>query len=43
VHEHELRRELGDLFRFDSIQTFRFEDVSGGQGPLAWSCLLTRI
>ncbi|HUY87837.1 MAG TPA: methyltransferase domain-containing protein [Pirellulales bacterium] len=42
VHEHEIRAELGGLFSVDSIRPFRFEDPGGAEGPLGWSCLLTR-
>lgn len=42
VHEHELRAELGDLFRVDSLVEFRFEDPGGSPGPLGWCCLGTR-
>lgn len=42
VHEQEIRDELGGLFNVDSIRSFRFEDPGGAEGPLGWSCLLTR-
>ncbi|HVX64461.1 MAG TPA: class I SAM-dependent methyltransferase [Pirellulales bacterium] len=42
VHEHEIRTELGALFSVDWIRQFRFEDPGGVEGPLGWSCLLTR-
>lgn len=42
LHEDEIRAELGDLFSVDFIREFHFEDPGGLQGPLGWSCLLTR-
>lgn len=42
VHEQEIRDELGGLFNVKSIREFRFEDPGGAEGPLGWSCLLTR-
>jgi cyclopropane fatty-acyl-phospholipid synthase-like methyltransferase len=42
VHEHEIRSELGPLFDVDFIREMRFEDKGGVDGPLGWSCLLTR-
>ncbi len=42
VHEQEIRDELGGLFNVQSIRAFRFEDPGGAEGPLGWSCLLTR-
>jgi SAM-dependent methyltransferase len=42
VHEGEIRSELGGLFDVDWIRPFRFEDAGGVEGPLGWSCLLTR-
>jgi SAM-dependent methyltransferase len=42
VHEHEIRTELGALFSVDWVRQFRFEDPGGVEGPLGWSCLLTR-
>ena len=42
LHEHEIREELGGLFAVDFIREFHFEDPGGAQGPLGWSCLLTR-
>ncbi len=42
VHEHEIRSELGALFDVNWIRPFRFEDPGGVDGPLGWSCLLTR-
>lgn len=42
VHAHEIREELGELFTLDAIREFRFQDPGGVEGPLGWSCLLTR-
>lgn len=42
VHEHEIRCELGGLFEFDFIREMHFEDAGGIEGPLGWSCLMTR-
>jgi len=42
VHERQIRDELGALFSVDWIRPFRFEDPGGVEGPLGWSCLLTR-
>lgn len=42
VHEHEIRDELDELFDIQSIRAFHFEDAGGKQGPLGWSCLMTR-
>ena len=42
VHEHEIRADLGELFDFEMIREFHFEDAGGTQGPLGWSCLLVR-
>jgi methyl halide transferase len=42
IHEHEIRSELGELFDVEWIRPFRFEDPGGVEGPLGWSCLLTR-
>jgi hypothetical protein len=43
VHEDEIRAELGPLFKIDQIRAFRFEDTGGVEGPLGWSCLMTRL
>ena len=40
--EAELRDELGGLFTIDSLREFYFEDPGGVQGPLGWSCWMTR-
>ncbi len=42
LHEHEIREDLEDLFEFEWIREFRFQDAGGVEGPLGWSCLLTR-
>lgn len=42
LHEHEIRAELGELFDVNGIREFRFQDAGGVDGPLGWSCLLTR-
>lgn len=41
--EAELREELSGLFSVDSLREFYFEDPGGVQGPLGWSCWMTRI
>ncbi len=40
--EQQIRDELGDLFQVEFIREFRFEDAGGLEGPLGWSCLMTR-
>lgn len=40
--EAELREELTGLFSIDSLREFHFEDHGGVQGPLGWSCWMTR-
>jgi methyl halide transferase len=42
LHEHEIRADLEDLFEFEFLREIRFEDAGGLEGPLGWSCLLTR-
>jgi SAM-dependent methyltransferase len=42
LHEREIRADLGELFDFDFIREIRFEDKGGVDGPLGWSCLMTR-
>ncbi len=42
LHEHEIRNELGQLFEVAQIRAFHFQDAGEVQGPLGWSCLLTR-
>jgi hypothetical protein len=42
LHEHEIRADLEGLFAVDFMREIRFEDVGGADGPLGWSCLLTR-
>jgi SAM-dependent methyltransferase len=38
----QLTAEFEPLFRFDRLVAFRFEDAFTIDGPLGWSCLLTR-
>lgn len=40
--EDEIRAELGALFTIDALREFRFQEPDGSDGPLAWSCLMTR-
>jgi hypothetical protein len=42
LHEHEIRQDLEDLFELQFVREFRFEDAGGLEGPLGWSCLMTR-
>jgi SAM-dependent methyltransferase len=42
VHAHEIREDLGRLFRIEWIREIRFEDAGGKEGPLGWSCFLVR-
>ncbi len=42
LHEHEIRADLEGLFAIDFIREIRFEDAGGLDGPLGWSCLMTR-
>jgi len=42
VAEQEIRGELGRLFGIVHLRTFRFTNPDGSEGPLAWSCLMTR-
>lgn len=42
LHEHEIRADLGGLFDFQFIREIRFEDKGHVEGPLGWSCLMTR-
>jgi hypothetical protein len=42
VNADQLREELGVLGRIERLQAFHFTDVGGAQGPLGWSCLITR-
>jgi SAM-dependent methyltransferase len=42
LHEHEVRADLGALFDFNFVREIRFEDKGGVDGPLGWSCLMTR-
>jgi SAM-dependent methyltransferase len=40
--EKQIRDELGELFEVEFIREVRFEDAGGVEGPLGWSCLMTR-
>ena len=40
--ELDLREEFSGLFHIDSLRAFHFEDAGGVQGPLGWSCWMTR-
>jgi SAM-dependent methyltransferase len=42
VREEEIRSELGVLFEIHWIREFRFQDRGGAEGPLGWSCWMTR-
>jgi len=42
LHEREIRDELEGLFQIEFIREIRFEDPGGVDGPLGWSCLMTR-
>jgi len=42
VREEEIRSELGARFDIQWIRPFRFENVDGSDGPLAWSVGLVR-
>lgn len=42
LSEAEIRNELGPLFEIQSLREFHFEDPGGVDGPLGWSCLMTR-
>lgn len=42
LHEHEIRADLEDLFEIEFIREMRFEDAGGVDGPLGWTCLMTR-
>ncbi len=42
VHESDIRNDLESLFDFKWLQDFRFHDAEDGDGPLGWSCLMTR-
>lgn len=42
VQEHEIRAELGGMFDVEWIRAFRFENIDGSEGPLAWSVMLVR-
>ncbi len=40
--EQEIRADLEPLFDFEFVREMRFEDAGHVDGPLGWSCLLTR-
>lgn len=40
--DRQIRAELGELFEIQFLREFRFEDAGGLEGPLGWSCLMTR-
>lgn len=42
VSGQELEQELGPLFDFEFRRPFHFQDAGGVEGPLGWSCLMTR-
>lgn len=42
LSEAEIRDEFGPLFEIQSLREFHFEDPGGVEGPLGWSCLMTR-
>lgn len=42
LREDEIRADLGELFEFDFVRPIRFVDKGGIDGPLGWSCLMTR-
>jgi SAM-dependent methyltransferase len=42
LYEHEVRADFGELFDFQFIREIHFEDRGGADGPLGWSCLMTR-
>lgn len=42
LREDEIRADLGDLFEIEQLREFRFEDPGGADGPLGWSCWMTR-
>jgi len=42
LSEQEIRADLEDLFEIEWIREFRFEDAGGVEGPLGWSCWMTR-
>ena len=42
LHEHEIRADFEALFAIEFVREIRFEDAGGIDGPLGWSCLMTR-
>ncbi len=40
--EEEIQHEYGLLFEIDDLRSIHLEDAGGVEGPLAWSCLMTR-
>jgi SAM-dependent methyltransferase len=42
VREEEIRSELSGLCDIHWIREFRFQDRGGAEGPLGWSCWMTR-
>jgi SAM-dependent methyltransferase len=40
--ETQIRDELSGLFEIQFLREMRFEDAGGVDGPLGWSCLMTR-
>jgi methyl halide transferase len=40
--ESKIRQELSTEFQIDQLREFYFEDAGGIQGPLGWSCLMSR-
>ncbi|MBI2823411.1 MAG: methyltransferase domain-containing protein [Planctomycetia bacterium] len=42
VHERDIRADLGGMFDVEWVRTFRFENIDGSEGPLAWSAMLVR-
>ena len=40
--EEEIQNEYGILFEIDDLRPIHLEDAGGVEGPLAWSCLMTR-
>ena len=43
ITEEKLRSLLDGPFRIDQLREFYFEDAGEVQGPLGWSCLMTRM
>jgi methyl halide transferase len=42
LQEQEIREDLSELFEVDFLREIHFEDAGGLEGPLGWSCLMTR-